>query len=311
MKLYLLRGGSVVLMDRFDPDEAVRLIETHQCHAMFGVPLVLREMIKCEGFKKADLSSMRLIAYGSFDPSDLIPLVADEFRGQGASEMQVSHVYGMTECGPCVTITPPARGLEAPDCVGVPAPGVTVRFFDDNMRPVPQGEVGEVCVRSQTLMDGYFNNPTATAEALAGGWLHTGDLGRIDDQGRVYIVDRKKDMIRTAGENVYPKEVEQVLVAHPSVRECAVIGLPDDRYDERVVALVVREPGQEFSTVQLLEFLRKHLAGFKCPREFHEVAEIPKTASGKVQKHSLRELIRGIDEKTGGRPRVANALQRS
>jgi fatty-acyl-CoA synthase len=298
IKLYFLGGGSVVLMDRFDPDEAVRLIARHRCNGMFAVPLVLLQMLECDSFQGADLSSMRLIAYCSYDPSDLILDVARAFHEAGASQMQVSHIYGLTESGPCVAITPPDRGLEAPRSVGIPAPGVTVRLLDDDIRPVGPGEVGEVCVRSQTLMDGYLNNPAATEEALAGGWLHTGDMGRFDDEGRLYIVDRKKDMIRTAGENVYPKEVEQVLITHPSVRECAVVGRPDERYEERVVAFVVPEPGREIDEAEILAYLRRHLAGYKCPRDLHEVTEIPKTPAGKVAKNLLRQQVSPTDAVT-------------
>jgi len=152
--------------------------------------------------------------------------------------------------------------------------------------------MGEICVRGPALMSGYLNRPEATAEAFAGGWLHTGDLGRVDEEGFIHLVDRKKDMIRTGGENVFAKEVEQVLVSHEGVKDCAVVGMPDDDYGEKVIAVVIREPGAiEVSDEDLCAFVRKRLAGFKTPRQVIFVAELPKTPAGKIKKHEIRKSI--------------------
>lgn len=178
-----------------------------------------------------------------------------------------------------------------PSSVGTPVPGVVVGVLDENCKQVPKGMVGEICVRSGAIMKGYWRDEVSTVEALEGGWLHTGDLGRINERGHLMIEGRSKDMVRTAGENVYAKEVENALVEHARVIDCAVIGRPDEKYGERVVAMVVADGETEQLEAELKVFARGRIAGFKLPREFHFVKEIPKTAAGKNDKRALRELL--------------------
>lgn len=290
LKLFFMQRGSAVIAERFEPENAVTTIARHRCNAMFGVPIVLRQMVESVAWKTADLSSMRLIAYANYDPSSLILRIVEAFRERGATELGIANAYGLTEGGPYICILRPADAMARPLSIGTPVPGTQVALLDDQLQPVPPGELGEICIRSPALMSGYLNRPEATAEAFAGGWLHTGDLGRIDEEGFVHLVDRKKDMIRTGGENVFAKEVEQILVAHPGVHACAVVGLPDVDYGEQVVAVIVAEPERP-SAEELIRFVRDRIAGFKAPRRIVFVDEFPKTPAGKIKKHEIKKML--------------------
>jgi acyl-CoA synthetase (AMP-forming)/AMP-acid ligase II len=290
-KLFFYRRGAVVLAERFDAEEAVELIERHRCNGMFSVPLTLRQIVETPSFATADMSSMRFIAYGSYDPSNVMVRVLNAFRERGAHEVGITHVYGMTEAGPFISFMPPDRAEQKPGSIGRPLPGVQLRLLDEDMKPVVAGETGEICLRAPCLMSGYLNRPEATAEAFAGGWLHTGDLGRVDEEGDLHLVDRKKDMIRSGGENVFAKEVEQILIVHPAIRDCAVVGLPDADYGERVVAAVMLEKPGATDEREVIAYVRQRIAGFKTPRQIFFVEEFPRTPAGKIQKHLLRESL--------------------
>jgi len=290
-KLFFYRGGAVVLAERFDAEEAVHLIEQHRCNGMFSVPLTLRQIVEAPSFATADMSSMRFIAYGSYDPSNVMVRVLNAFRERGAREVGITHVYGMTEAGPFISFMPPERAERKPGSIGHPLPGVQLRLLDEEMNPVSPGETGEICLRAPCLMSGYLNRPEATAEAFAGGWLHTGDLGRIDEEGDLHLVDRKKDMIRSGGENVFAKEVEQLLITHPAIRDCAVVGLPDADYGEQVVAVLMLEAPGAADAGEIIAFVRRQIAGFKTPKQVFFVDEFPRTPAGKIQKHIVRQSL--------------------
>jgi acyl-CoA synthetase (AMP-forming)/AMP-acid ligase II len=176
--------------------------------------------------------------------------------------------------------------------VGKQMPLATVRVVDDDLRDVAVGEVGEIVVRGPQVTVGYWGRPDATAEAFAGGWFHSGDLGRWDAQGNLYIVDRKKDMVLTGGENVYSREVEEVLYQHDAVAEAAIIGVPDDRWGENVVAVVQSRPGAEVTEDELIAFCKDSLASYKKPKRVIFVPELPKNAAGKILKRELRDRVR-------------------
>ena len=169
---------------------------------------------------------------------------------------------------------------------------VEIRVVDENDNEMPAGEVGEVIFRGNNLMKGYYRDPGATEEAFRGGWMHTEDLGRLDDEGFLYIVDRKKDMIITGGENIYPREVEEVLYAHPKIAEAAVIGIPDPKWGEAVKAVVVVKPGTTATEEEIIAFCRERIAGFKCPKSTDFVANLPKNPAGKILKKDIRERYR-------------------
>ena len=168
-------------------------------------------------------------------------------------------------------------------------PGTQVRIVDEDDKELPRGEIGEIAIRGPQLMEGYWNLPDATANALRGGWMYTGDAGRMDEEGFVYIQDRIKDMIVSGGENIYPKEVENALFEHPNVADAAVIGVPSEQWGEAVLAFVATRDGQTIEPDELIAFCRERLAGYKVPRAIESIAQIPRNASGKVLKKDLRE----------------------
>lgn len=302
MKAFFLAGGSVVIMGGFDASEAIEALERHACTGFWAVPLTLRQMIDHPRFAKADLSSVRLIAYSAYDPSSLIPEVVAAFERQGAEGLQLAHGYGLTEGGPFVTILRPEDALDDPNSVGTPVPGVHVALLDHDGAPVERGGIGEVCARTAAVMDRYWNRPEETAKIFRGGWLHTGDVGMINEHGHLMIVDREKDMIRSAGENVYAKEVESALVEHPLITDCAVIGQPDPIYDERVVAVIVTADDAALSEEDVRRFAQARLARFKVPKAVIFVDMLPKTPAGKTEKRVLRERYAGTGlQKSAGR----------
>ena len=291
LKLVFMNQGSAVLVDHFEGDEAVQLIQQHRCNLMFGVPVVLRKMIESRHWHTSDMASMRVLAFGSYDPSNFLDEVLQAFKHQGATGIEALFPYGLTEAGPFVTITRPYDTSTHPNSLGTPLPGVSVCLMDDENREVSTGEVGEICVRSPALMSGYLDKAEATAEAFRGGWLHTGDLGRIASDGFLYMVDRKKDMIRTGGENVYAKEVELLLVSHPDITEAAVVGLPDPDYGEKVVAAVMALPGRVPDEADLIAFVRSRIAGFKTPKRIKVLPDFPRTAVGKIVKKEVQRIL--------------------
>ncbi|MCB1666379.1 MAG: AMP-binding protein [Pseudomonadales bacterium] len=179
-------------------------------------------------------------------------------------------------------------------------PGTQVRIVDEDDKELPRGEIGEIAIRGPQLMEGYWNLPDATANALRGGWMYTGDAGRMDEEGFVYIQDRIKDMIVSGGENIYPKEVENALFEHPNVADAAVIGVPSEQWGEAVLAFVATRDGQTIEPDELIAFCRERLAGYKVPRAIESIAQIPRNASGKVLKKDLREPYwRDVDRRVG------------
>jgi long-chain acyl-CoA synthetase len=194
--------------------------------------------------------------------------------------------YGMSETSSAATFNRPEDGK--PGSIGKPMWGVEMRIVDDSGAPVRAGEVGELVIKGHNVMKGYWNDPESTRAALVDGWMHSGDLGYVDDDGFLYVVDRKKDLILRGGYNVYPREVEDVLYGHPSVLEVAVVGIPHDRLGEEVIAFVV--PRAEAAADAILEYARERLAAYKYPRRIELVESLPKGASGKVLKTQLREL---------------------
>jgi acyl-CoA synthetase (AMP-forming)/AMP-acid ligase II len=306
MKVFLMAGARVVLMREFDAGLVLRNLERHRATVLLGVPTMLHALLEHPDFEATDTSSVRLVYYGAYDPSGIMSRVADAF-GAREGRIEMGHIYGLTEAGPFVTWCPPEDVFERWGSIGRAMPGVEVALLDDDGRPVPPGEPGEICVRGPR-MNGYWRRPEETAAALAGGWLHTGDVAVADADGFLRIVDRKKDMIRSGGQNVYSKEVEDCLAGHPGVAEAAVIGLPDPVYEELVCAVVVpRDPDADRDALarDIVAHVRAQLAGYNTPRRVEIVRELPKNAVGKVQKHVLRERYGSLFDTPaqGGRAR--------
>ena len=288
MKPFLLMGGTVILLREFDPGVVLDLLARHRVSVVLGVPTMLHALITHERFPATDVSSVRLLYYGAYDPSGIMDRTADAF-GAREGKVAFAHTYGLTEAGPFVTWCPPADVFARWGSIGRAMPGVDVALLDDDGNEVAPGEPGEICVRGPR-MSGYWRNDEATAAALAGGRLHTGDIAVADADGFLTIVDRKKDMIRTGGQNVWSKEVEDCLAHHPGVVDAAVIGVQDPVFEEQVVAVVVpREAGTPELADDLAAFVRERLAGYNTPRRVEFVDEFPRTAVGKVRKHVLRE----------------------
>lgn len=281
IRQYLLVGGSVVISRAFDATRALATIEQHRATSFFAVPLVLQRLVEAPNFPTADLSSLRHLVFASYDPTSGVLPAVERIRERGAATLTIEHIYGQTENSSLIASARPEICEHDITSVGTPVPGVSVSIRDAVGREVPPGEIGEICVRSNSVMVGYLDDPGATAEAFHGGWLHTGDLGRLDERGMLCIAGRLKEMIRTGGVNVYPREVAHVLGQHPGVRDCAVFGVPDPRYDERVVAAVVAaDPA--LTAEDVICWVRDRMAGYQTPRQVILLDELPKTAAGKT-----------------------------
>ncbi len=286
----LMVGGKTVILRRPDIGEILRSIHQERCTHINLVPTLLTWLLDDPRIDQFDLTSLRLIGYAGSP-------IAIEVLKKGIARFGsiFTQGYGLTEAAPLVTVLfkedhwvegPGMKLLSSVGKVGLP---VEVRIVDDEDRPLQPGEPGEVVVRGKNLMMGYWKNPELTASALRGGWLHTGDVGTIDEDGYIYLLDRKADMIITGGENVYPKETEDALYEHPAVRECAVVASPDERWGEKVQAVVVLKTGLTATEAELIQHCKARLAGYKCPKNIVFWDELPKTPVGKILRREVRK----------------------
>lgn len=281
-------GGKVVLMYRWEPGEALRLIAKERVTRLSGVPLMSRELIQHPDFAKTDTSSLLALSGGGAQvPPDLVLQIAD--MGKTA---RPSTGYGMTEtCGVITSVTGEFF-VGKPDSAGPFLPNYEVKCVDDAGAVVTQGGIGELWVRGSSVIKGYLNKPEATQEAIVDGWLRTGDVAWIDEDGFIFIVDRKKDMVLRGGENVYCAEVEAALYRHTAVAECCVFGVPDERLGEEVGAAVYLRPGEHAYEEDLRDICRQHIARHKVPRYVWLMDQpLPQNANGKFLKRDLRELL--------------------
>ena len=280
--------GQHVVLPRFDAAEVLRAIARHRISIATFVPTMINSLLAEPDFAAHDLSSLRIISYGAAPmPETLQRRLMEALPGCGLAQS-----YGMTELSPVATmLTPemhdPARGRLA--SAGRVVANVDLRIADAEDRPLPRGEVGEIQVRGPTVMRGYWNRPDLTEAALRGGWMHTGDGGRLDEDGYLFVVDRLKDMIVSGGENVYSAEVENAIHRHPAVAECAVFGIPDPVWGEAVHAVVVPKPGQALTPAEVIAHCRGLIAGYKCPKAV-EIQDglLPRSGVGKILKGQLR-----------------------
>jgi long-chain acyl-CoA synthetase len=283
-RLHATEPQSAVLMRWFDAAGWLALAERHRAQTSALVPSMIA-MLLAEPLERYDLSSLRHVFSGA---APLPPRLARELERRVPS-VTVLEGYGCTESSSIIAATPPAaRRLGS---VGIPVPGVQVRIVADDGTPLPAGHNGEIVLRGPNVMAGYWRDEDGTARALAGGWLHTGDVGHLDDDGYLTIVDRKKDLIIRGGFNVFPRDVEDVLAQHPAVAAAAVVGRPDPRLGEEVVAFVALRDGGGSSVEDLLGFARERLAATTCPRDIRIVHDIPLTAVGKVDRKRLRAQV--------------------
>jgi fatty-acyl-CoA synthase len=278
-----LKGGTNVLVSKFDPGTSFELIAEHGITLMFGVPAMFQQISSAPLWDAADLSSLRILHCGGAPvPEALIR----RYQERGLTFVQG---YGMTEASPGALMLRPADSVSKLGSAGTPHFFTDTRVGRADLTETSAGETGEVLVRGPNVMKGYWNRPDETAAALEGGWLHTGDAAIRDVDGFVFIVDRIKDMIISGGENVYPAEIEKVLYEHPAVLECAVVGVPDERWGEVGRAVVVLRPGATTDPSELVAFLDGRLAKYKIPKSVVTVNALAHNASGKMQRNQIKK----------------------
>jgi fatty-acyl-CoA synthase len=284
----LLVGGTNVIMKSgaFDPVQTLDMIEREKISSIFLVPAMWAAVVAVPGIADRDLSSLRRISWGAAPASTtLLRTLIDTFP-----QAEVVTAFGQTECSPVTCFLRGEDSIRKIGSVGTPMLNVEVRVVDEAMNDVPRGEVGEIVYRSPMVMKEYWNKPDETSIAFEGGWFHSGDLVRQDDDGYYFVVDRLKDMIISGGENIYCAEVEDVLAAHPKVAEVALIGVPDTKYGEAPLAVVApRDAADPPSAEELAAWCREKLARYKNPREYSIVGALPRNPSGKVLKTALRQ----------------------
>lgn len=284
----MAHGATGVVMRNFVPTDVLGYIDKFKISKLFLVPAALQIVANQEGIEDVDFSQLKFIFYGAA-PMPL-PLLEQSINTFGCGFAQF---YGMTETSGTICALPPEdhdiKGNERMSSVGKALPDITIKIWDDNGAELPSGEIGEIVTRSSMNMNGYWNLPDATLATLTdAGWLQTGDMGYLDADGYLFLKDRKKDMIISGGENIYPKEIEIVLFAHPSVAEAAVIGIPDEKWGEAVKACVVLKPGKVATETEMIDWTRERLAKFKCPKSVDFIEALPRNPSGKVLKRELR-----------------------
>ena len=276
-------GGVLTLLPRFEPGKALEIIERDRVTVFEGVPTMYAAMLNDRRAAEADVSALELcVSGGAAMPVELMRAFEQQFG------CQILEGYGLSETSPVASFNRRDRERK-PGSIGLPVDGVEIRIVDDEGRPLPQGEVGELAIRGHNVMKGYWEREEATAAAIDDeGWFRTGDVGRMDEDGYFYIVDRKKDLVIRGGFNVYPREIEEVIYEHPAVREAAVIGVPHETLGEEVGAAVALKPGAEATPDELRDFVKQRVAAYKYPRHVWLVDELPKGPTGKILKREIK-----------------------
>lgn len=281
-----VHGTKNIILKDVDPQAILKLIEAEKINIAFMVPAVILFLLQQPNIKSVDVSSVRQILYGAS------PIAEDVLRqAQATFRADFIQLYGLTETTGGATYLPPAAHDPAKGKLrscGIPYPNMQIRVVDEKGNEVPQGAVGEIVIKGGMVMKGYWNRPEATADAIRGGWFHSGDAGYFDADGYLYIHDRVKDMIVSGGENVYPAEVENALFGHPAIADVAVIGVPDERWGEAVKACVVLKPGESADAGEIIAFAKTRIAGYKVPKTIDFVPALPRNPSGKVLRRELR-----------------------
>ena len=285
----MMYGATHVILPGFDAETVLETIERERSTFFFGVPTMYTFMLRTPSIATRDLSSLRVCMYGAAP----MPATTAEALVAALPGASIIQACGQTEGGPGGILLQHDEVLERPSASGRSAvPNTEVRIVDIEGNDVAPGGVGEMIMRGETMMKGYWGRPEATAETVRDGWVHTGDLASVDENGYITLVDRLKDMIITGGRNVYSAEVESALAGHPAVGDIAIVGRPDDEYGEKVVAVVTPRDGAELTLEDLREYGARHLSSYKLPREL-VIAEIPRNPSGKILKHRIREKLHG------------------
>lgn len=295
MNLGILTGTNVIILPRFEPLEVLQTIKVHQPTYFPGVPTMYVALNSYPGAEQYGIDTIRICNSGSAPLP--VELMHSFEKKTGASMLEG---YGLSEASP-TTHSTPRKGVKKPGSIGIPLPGTEARIVDHvtGGRTLPVGEAGELVIRGPQVMKGYWKMEEETSHAIRDGWLYTGDIARMDEDGYFYIIDRKKDLIIASGYNVYPREIEEVLYLHPSVQEAVVVGVPDEYRGETVKAFIVLKPGQTVTPEEIEGFCRQRLAAFKIPRLIEFRDSLPKTAVGKILRRILAEEARenGFDQR--------------
>lgn len=276
------RGASVCLTKKFDPDEILKLLQDERATMFVAVPTMLHMMANSPLFEQVDLSAMRYFVIGG-EPMPL-PLI-EKWHGKG---VPIRQGYGLTEVGPSVTSLHQDDAIRKMGSIGKPNFYIETRIVDDYGNPVDTNEVGELILKGPSVTPGYWQNPKATADAIHDGWFHTGDLVKRDAEGYIYVVDRKKNMYISGGENVYPAEVEKFLHTHPDIEEVAIIGVPDDKWGEVGKAFIVLKPNSPLTPEEVIDFCQGNLARYKIPKQVAFVDSLPRNDAGKINRKVLK-----------------------
>jgi acyl-CoA synthetase (AMP-forming)/AMP-acid ligase II len=282
---HLAYGAATILIEKFDPAEALRLIEQHRASYFFAAPTALYQMMDHPDFAERDRSSLKAVSYGAAG----ISKVRLEEAVQAFGPILL-HAYGMTEATSHASLLRSADHAIALGSIGKGLDRSEIRVVDNHDRVCRVGEIGEIVIRGPNVMKGYWRRPDATAEAISDGWLRSGDLARIDQNGFLYVVDRKKDLVISGGVNIYPHEIEDVISIHPAVAEVAVYGVPDEHWGEALTAAIALRDGMTVEPQDIMRFCRERIGGYKVPKRIRIVHALPKNASGKVLKTELRAL---------------------
>jgi acyl-CoA synthetase (AMP-forming)/AMP-acid ligase II len=286
------RGGTVVVVTKPDPALIFKAISQHKVTEFFLPPTVIYKLLEIPGIEKVDMSSVKYLLYGA------APMSVEKLKKAiGLWGPIMAGGYGQTEAPAGIANLPPDHHFvngklaseERLSSVGRPNPLIRVELMNDANEILPRGETGEICVRGDLVMKGYYKQPDKTAETIIGGWLHTGDVGHLDAEGYLHITDRKKDMIISGGFNVYPSEVEQVIWSHPAVQDCAVIGVPDEKWGEAVKAVIELNPGQSVTAEEIIALCKAKLGSVMAPKTVDFIESLPRSPVGKVLKKDLRE----------------------
>ncbi|GII59179.1 fatty-acid--CoA ligase [Planotetraspora thailandica] len=292
-------GGTHIMVPAFDPVRVLAIVEEHRATSTFLVPTMIRLLADHPRLKDHDVSSLRTVTYGAAPISEVLLNRAM----QAFPEAGFTQAYGMTELAPVATLLTAGEHLTGGELLrsaGRAAPHCEVRVVTTDGRPAPAGTVGEVTVRGDNVMLGYWGRPEESAATVREGWMHTGDCGYLDEHGYLYIIDRIKDMIITGGENVYSAEVENIIAQHPAVASCAVIGVPDAQWGERVHAVIVLRPGATATAEDIRTHVKNHIADYKAPRSCEFLDALPVSGAGKVLKRELREPYWAGTDRTVG-----------
>ena len=279
-------AGTSILIKRFEPRRVMEIIEKEKVSVISGAPAMYHLLLALPEVERYDTRSVTKCTTGS---SILPDETKERLLKLFPNANGVYDVYGCTEASPNITILKAKDSFRKQACVGPPLPFLEVRVVDDQDREVTQGQVGELICQGPNVMKGYYKDQKATREVLKKEWLHTGDLARMDEEGFIYIVDRKKDLIVSGGENIYPREIEELLYHHPKIQEAAVIGVPDPLWGESVKAIVVLKKGETMEEEEVIEYCKNHLASYKKPRSVEFIEALPRNPSGKVLKTELRK----------------------